>query len=116
MKGFSDSILTVSIRIQGFDYFTEEFIHPKNPKYFVNLRKIKLYSDNGQIEGYLPTIGIGREIKDQMNFQSEVYMVYPDTLYFDLEKLSTGKIQHITTRQASVVLSKHDSLQLKKVK
>ena len=97
MTGYSDSTLTISIKIQGFDYFTEEFIHARNPKYTVSLRKIKVYSEDAGIAGYLPTAEIGKEIKDQMNFQSEVYMVFPDTLYFDLERLAPKKIQHINS-------------------
>ena len=110
MTGYSDSILTVSIKIQGFDYFTEEFIHPRNPKYTVSLRKIRVHSDNGEISGYLPTADIGKEIKEQMNFQTEVYMVFPDTLYFDLERVIPKKIQHIPQRPATVTGIKHDSI------
>ena len=115
MTGYSDSILTVSIRIQGFDYFTEEFIHARNPKYTVSLRKIRIYSENGEISGYLPTADIGKEIKEQMNFQTEVYMVFPDTLYFDLERLAPKKIQHIPPRAATMISRKQDSIHLKKV-
>jgi len=116
MTGFSDSILTVSIRLQGFDYFTEEFIHAKTPRYYVNLRKIKVHSDDGQVTGYLPTAEIGRDIRDKMNFQSEVYMVVPDTLFFDLERVVPKKVQRIMTRPADVMAGKHDSLHLNKVK
>ncbi|MCX6286411.1 MAG: hypothetical protein NTY96_04795 [Bacteroidetes bacterium] len=116
MTGYSDSILTVSIRIQGFDFFTEEFIHPRNPKYSVSLRKIKVHSEDGQITGYLSTEDIGREIKDRMNFQSEVYMIFPDTLFFDLEKLAPKKIQRIDIKSATVITTKHDSIHFNKVK
>jgi len=116
MTGFSDSILTVSIRIQGFDYFTEEFIHERNPGYTVNLRKIKVHSEDGQISGYLPTADIGRNIKSQMNFQTEVYMVFPDTLFFDLERAVPKNIQRIAARPAAFMVHKRDSLHLNKVK
>ena len=116
MTGYSDSVLTVSIKVQGFDYFTEEFIHTRNPKYTVSLRKIKVYSEDGGVAGYLPTAEIGKEIKDQMNFQTEVYMVFPDTLYFDLERLAPRKIQHIPPRPATEVTSHRDSIQLNKVR
>jgi len=109
MTGYSDSILTVSIKIQGFDYFTEEFIHARNPKYTISLRKIKIHSEDGKITGYLPTTDIGREIKGQMNFQSEVYMVYPDTLYFDLERVILKKIQRMTIKPAVLMTSQHFS-------
>jgi len=116
MTGFSDSVLTVSIKIQGFDYFTEEFIHPRNPKYTVSLRKIKLYTEDGKIFGYLPTSEIGRDIKSQMNFQTEVYMIFPDTLYFDLERVAAKKIQRIPARPASLTEQKHDSIKINKIK
>jgi len=116
MTGYSDSILTVSIRIQGFDYFTEEFIQPRNPKYNVSLKKIKLYTEDNQVGGYLPTADIGREVKEKMNFQSEVYMVSPDTLFFDLERLAPKKIQKIAARPASVLAPRHDSIRFNKVK
>lgn len=116
MTGYSDSILTVRIKIQGFDYFTEEFIHARNSKYTVSLRKIRIHSDNGEISGYLPTSDIGKEIRDQMNFQTEVYMVLPDTLYFDLERVVPKKIQHIAPRPAATISGKRDSIHLNKTK
>jgi hypothetical protein len=91
LKACSDSILTVSIKIQGFDFFTEEFIHPKNQKYTVNLRKIKVHGGDEGLKGFLPTAEIGREIKGQMNYPSEVYMVFPDTLYFLLDRAKAPK-------------------------
>jgi len=116
MTGYSDSILTISIKIQGFDYFTEEFIHARNPKYTVSLRKIKVHTDNGQITGYLPTNDIGTDIKNQMNSQTEVYMVFPDTLYFDLEKVSPKKIQRMETKSGDLILQRTDSLHPHKIK
>lgn len=116
MTGFSDSILTVSIRLQGFDYFTEEFIHPRTPKYNVSLRKIKVHTDGGQVTGYLPTADIGADIRDKMNFQSEIYMVMPDTLFFDFERVVPKKVQRIMSRPADVMNDKHDSLHFNKVK
>lgn len=116
MTAFSDSILTVSIKIQGFDYFTEEFIHPKNPKYAVNLRKMKIHQGDGGITGYLPTVDIGREIKGQLNYPSEVYMVYPDTLYFRLEKVTPKKIQKLNSRPAYLIGGSNDSLHPRKVR
>ena len=116
MTGFSDSILMVSIKLQGFDYFTEEFIHPENPRYTVSLKKIKVHSEDGLISGYLPTVDLGRDIRDRMNFQSEVCMVFPDTLYFDLERVIPKNIQRIATRPATLMEHKNDSLRLNKVK
>lgn len=116
MTGFSDSILTVSIRLQGFDYFTEEFIHARAPRYSVSLRKIKVHADDGQITGYLPTADIGRDIRDKMNFQSEVYMVVPDTLFFDLERVVPKKVQRIMARPDETIQAKHDSLHFNKAK
>ena len=116
MTGFSDSTLKVGIKLQGFDYFTEAFIHPKDPRYNVSLRKIKVHSEEGRITGYLPTSDIGNDIRDRMDFQSEIYMIYPDTLYFDLERVIPKKILRIETRPAVLITHKHDSLHLNKVK
>jgi len=116
MTAYSDSMLTVSIRIQGFDYFTEEFIHSRNPKYTVSLRKIKVHNEDGKITGYLPTEDIGKEIKSQMNFQTEVYMVFPDTLFFDLERTVPKKIQRVAARPASLATPVRDSLDFNKIK
>jgi hypothetical protein len=116
MLDFSDSVITVSIKIQGFDYFTEQFIHPKNPRYTVSLKKIKVHVDSGQLTGYLPTTEIGREIKSRMNLQSEVYMVYPDTLFFDLERVSSKKVQRIPSKPATVITRTADSLHMNQTK
>lgn len=115
LTSFSDSIITLSVRLQGFDFFTEEFLHPRNTLYSVSLRKMKIHNEDGQITGYLPTADIGREIKSQMNLQSEVYMVFPDTLFFSLEKTLSGKIKHITPKPATLGERNRDSLDLHKV-
>jgi hypothetical protein len=116
MVSFSDSILSLSIRLQGFDFFSEGFLSPRKLQHTISLRKIRIHTMNGEVSGYLPTYEIGRELAARMNFPSEVYTVYPDTLFFDLQRVTPTKIQRIVSMPAAVVPSKTDSLKLHKIK
>ena len=116
LVSFSDSVLTLSIKLQGFDFFSQEFLRPRNLHYNVSLRKIKIHPVDGGGNAYLPTYEIGRELAARMNFPSELYTVYPDTLFFDLERISPVKVMHIAPMPASPVKSKTDSMKLQKIR
>jgi hypothetical protein len=86
LSGYSDSTLNLRIKIQGFEFFSEQFLIKQNRDFDVSLRNVRLLYRDEQIMGYLLTNRIGKEIIAQANFPSEVYFVSPDTLFFEFEK------------------------------
>jgi hypothetical protein len=82
----SDSNIYLKIKIQGFDFFSEQFILKQYREQEVSLRNIRLRYLGEHTLGYLLTNRIGKEIISQTNFPSEVYFVSPDTLFFEFEK------------------------------
>jgi hypothetical protein len=86
-----DSTLNLRIKIQGFEFFSEQFIIKQYHEYEVSLRNVRLRNLGEHTLGYLLTNRIGKEIISQTNFPSEVYFVSPDTLFFEFEKKVTRK-------------------------
>ncbi|MCK9422437.1 MAG: hypothetical protein M0Q38_07555 [Bacteroidales bacterium] len=87
LSSYSDSTLTVKIRVQGFDFITERFIVPHERQFDVSLRNIRIHTtDNVHAWGYLLTNRIGKDIVAQSSFTSDVFFVTPDTLYFEFER------------------------------
>ncbi|MCX6266990.1 MAG: hypothetical protein NTW16_06480 [Bacteroidetes bacterium] len=82
----SDSTIYLRIKIQGFEFFSEQFIIRQYREYEVSLRNVRLRYLGEHTLGYLLTNRIGKEIISQTNFPSEVYFVSPDTLFFEFGK------------------------------
>ncbi|MCK9202887.1 MAG: hypothetical protein M0P58_00445 [Bacteroidales bacterium] len=94
--GYSDSTLTVKVKVQGFDFITERFIVPHERKYEISLRNIRLRNSETNARGYLLTNHIGKDIVAQSSFTSDVFFVIPDTLFFEFEKLTISPISRQT--------------------
>jgi len=82
----SDSILTVKIRVQGFDFFSEEFLFRKPRHLDISLKNIKVKFRDFQYFGIMLTESIGKEIASETNFTNDVYSIHPDTLFFEFER------------------------------
>jgi len=82
----SDSILTFRIRLQGFDFFSEEVLLRKRRSYDISLRNIKVKYHDGNYYGVLLTETLGREIISETNFTSELYSVKPDTIFLEFQR------------------------------
>ncbi len=91
MVACSDSTVNLRIKIQGFEFFSEQFIIKQYREYEVSLRKVRLRYLGEHTLGYMLTSRIGKEIILQTNFPSEVYFVSPDTLFFEFEKQGSRK-------------------------
>lgn len=99
---FSDSAVTVKIKVQGFDFISERFIIPHERQFEVSLRNIRIrITDNTHAWGYLLTNRIGKDIVAQSSFTSDVFFVTPDTLYFEFERYI---LTPVTKRPASNIL------------
>ncbi|NQV02458.1 MAG: hypothetical protein HQ542_07420 [Bacteroidia bacterium] len=82
----SDSILTLSLRVQGYDFFTDKFFRTTTHTYDLNLASMKVKSRGSVYNGYLLTNPIGYEISSQSRFQNSLLSTSPDTLYFEFER------------------------------
>jgi hypothetical protein len=83
---FSDSSIFVRIKVQGFDLISEQFIQSQDRVIDVSLRNVRLRNLEGNPWGYLLTNRLGKEIAAQANFPSDLFIVTPDTLYFEFER------------------------------
>ena len=98
LTGTSDSTLNLKIKVQGFEFFSEQFIIKQDREFDVSLRNVRLRNNGDHLWGYLLTNRIGKEIISQSNFPSDVYFVSPDTLFFEFEKQS---LKHIPSHAAA---------------
>ena len=87
----SDSTINLRIKIQGFEFFSEQFIIKQYREVEVSLHNVRLLYSGEHTRGYLLTNRIGKEVISQNNFPSEVYFVSPDTLFFEFEKQTVKK-------------------------
>ncbi len=88
----SDSTLNLKIKVQGFEFFSEQFLLKQSREYDVSLRNVRLRYNGDHVWGYLLTNRLGKEIISQANFPSDVYFVSPDTLFFEFEKDNIKKV------------------------
>lgn len=86
LTGCSDSLVNIRIRIQGTEFFSEQFIFRQYREHEVSLQNLRLRYDGDHATGYIPTSRIGREIVSQSNFPGDTYVVTPDTLFFEFER------------------------------
>jgi hypothetical protein len=92
MVGCSDSILTLTIRLQGYEFFSEQFFRRRTRECDVSLRGMKMKIGEDQINGYLVTRGIARNIAEQTTYPLEVFATSPDTIFFTFEKKSVKRM------------------------
>jgi hypothetical protein len=86
ITAFSDSTLNLRIKLQGFDFFSEQFLFSHYREHEVSLKNMKLRYNGDHAAGYILTSRIGKEIVLQSNFPGDVYFVTPDTLFFEFER------------------------------
>ncbi len=111
LLGCSDSTLNLRIKLQGFEFFSEQFITHQDREFETSLRNVRLRYNDEHIDGYLLTNRIGKEIISQTNFPSEVYFVSPDTLFFEFEKKNLIPIPtHLPTNYIRIQVKGKDSV------
>ena len=96
----SDTVVRLNIKVQGFDFFTDQYFKRKNQLFDVSLKNVKIIGrDNTYLTGYLLTSHIGRDIANQSGYLLEIYSVSPDTLFFRFERknLKTMPSIRVTT-------------------
>jgi len=82
----SDSVLTLKLRVQGYDFFIDRFFRTTSHTYDVDLSTIKVKPQGSVYKGYLLTNPFGYEISSQTQFQNNLLSTTPDTLFFEFER------------------------------
>lgn len=86
MTSCSDTMLTLTIRLQGYEFFSEQFFRRRKREWDVSLRSLKMKIGDEQAVGYLLTRGIARNIAEQTSYPLEIFSTTPDTIFFTFEK------------------------------
>ncbi|MBN1198787.1 MAG: hypothetical protein JXA23_05510 [Bacteroidales bacterium] len=82
----SDSVLTLNLRVQGYDFFTDRFLQRTTHSYDLDLSSVKVKAKGSVYSGYLLSNPIGYKISSQSRFQNYLLSTSPDTLYFEFER------------------------------
>lgn len=88
----SDTIIALKIKVQGYEFFSSKLMRDNDLTFDVSLKNIRIRNRDNHFTGYITTNRIGREIAAQTNFPSEVFVVTPDTLFFEFEKPVIRKV------------------------
>jgi hypothetical protein len=111
LTAYSDSTINLRIKLQGFDFFSEQFIIKQRREYDISLHNVRIRYLGEHTLGYLLTNRIGKEIIAQTNFPSEVYFVSPDTLFFEFEKQDIRRLTpHSATNAIRMEIGGKDTL------
>ena len=86
MVSCSDTTLILTIRLQGYEFFSQQFFRRRKRECDVSLRGLKMKIGEDQVTGFLLTRGIAKNIAEQTNYPLEVYSTSPDTIYFTFDK------------------------------
>ena len=95
LTGVSDSIVKLNIKVQGFDFFSEQYFRSRKRYFDVSLHDARLKYIDNHSTGYLLSSYISGEIAAQNNFPLEIYSISPDTLFFTFEKRNIKRLSAI---------------------
>jgi len=102
----SDTIVRLNIKVQGFDFFSDQYFKRKNNLFDVSLKNIKIISHDTYLNGFLLASHIGRDIANQSSSLLEIYSVSPDTLFFKFEKKNLKTLPSIRASSINVTRAK----------
>jgi hypothetical protein len=91
LVGNTDSVISVTVRAKGLDYYSRLLSAQLKPLYF-NLNDLKLKRSGDRYTGYLRTSRNTRVILDQLPSGIEILSIEPDTLHFIFEKSFSKKV------------------------
>ena len=83
----SDSILTVHMKLQGYDYVTDLLFESGSLSYNLDISTLKVRWKNETYQGFLLTNYLGHEITVASPFQKHLVSTTPDTLYFTFDRV-----------------------------
>jgi len=102
MMSCSDSVLILTIRLQGYEFFSEQFFRRKKRECDVSLRGMKMKIGEDQVDGYLLTRDIARNIAEQTAFPLEIFSTAPDTIFFTFDKKALKRMNPIRTTTLTI--------------
>jgi len=106
----SDSILVLTIRMQGYEFFSEQFFRHRKRDCDVTLRGLKVkYSDN-EAYGYLLTKRIARTIAEQTSYPLEIISTTPDTIFFTFERKTLKRMVPVKPGNLNAIQGRKDSI------
>jgi hypothetical protein len=88
---FSDSLVTVTIKVQGFEFFSDYFFRKQYHEFDVSLQGIKVKPSGDQMTGYMLSRNISRQIASESKYPLDIFSTTPDTLFFIFEKKNLKK-------------------------
>lgn len=97
----SDTIVKLNIKVQGFDFFSDQYFKRKTQLIDVSLKNVKIINRDTYISGYLLTSPIGRSIANQSSYLLEIFSVSPDTLFFKFERKNLKTMSSIRVTSLS---------------
>jgi hypothetical protein len=92
MLSYSDSLLILTIRLQGYEFFSEQFFRRSKRECDVSLRGLRMKSGEEEVNGYLLTRGIAKNIAEETSYPLEIFSTAPDTIFFTFEKKPLKRI------------------------
>jgi len=110
MVSCSDSMLILTIRLQGYEFFSEQFFRRRKRECDVSLRGMKVKIGEDQVNGYLLTRGIARNIAEQTTYPLEIFSTTPDTIFFTFEKIALKRMSSLRTTDLTVIHPGLDSV------
>lgn len=110
MVSCSDSMLLLTIRLQGYEFFSEQFFRRKKRECDVSLRGMKVQIGEDQVNGYLLTRGIAKNIAEQTSYPLEIFSTAPDTIFFTFDKKALKRMSPLRTTNLTIIHQGHDSI------
>jgi hypothetical protein len=104
---FSDSTITVTIKVQGFEFFSDHFLRSRHRLVEVSLRGIKVKPYEDQLIGFLLTRNISASIAAESKYPLDIFSTTPDTLFFAFEKKNLKKLPSIRSSSISITSSRN---------
>lgn len=93
-----DSIVSIKLTSRGFDLLNILFLESRDP-ILINLSGGNIRKNQSSISSYILTRNINSQILRQIEFTDRISEISPDTLYFDLEKIISKKVEIISDIQ-----------------
>jgi len=106
----SDSVLILTIRMQGYEFFSEQFFRHRKRECDVSLRGLKVNYNGEEAHGYMLTKRIARTITEQTSYPLEILSMAPDTIFFMFERKTLRRMVPVKPGNLNVIGGKTDTI------
>lgn len=115
LTGYSDSTLDLTLKIRGFEYFSQEYFRQEKRVLRISLRSARIRQWEDQLKGYILTRNLVKNLTEQVGYPVEIPSNAPDTLYFYFQR-SKGSIRKLNPADSRTIEIKpeHDTSRNKK--